>query len=162
VESKKICHTLTGHKDDIYSLDFASDSRVLATGSADCTVRLWDTEAGSQMLCLTTDDSTIASVAISPDISFVAAGSYDNSILVWSIATGLLVEHLKGQDGHTGPVNSVAFSPNGEGLVSGSLDKTVKMWELDTSRGNHLTLGPEGGKCYGTFKDHGVSQQKHD
>ena len=160
MESGEILNILTGHTHEIYSIDIASDSRTLATGSADCTVRLWDIEAGSQMMCLTTDGSTIASVAISPDAKHVAAGSYDNSVRVWDIVTGHLVAHLQGPDGHTAPVNAVAFSPNGKGIVSGSLDKTVKMWEFDTYSGNNL--GPEGGQCFGTFEDHGVSQGNHD
>jgi glucose repression regulatory protein TUP1 len=157
VHLKEIRHTLTGHTDNVYSLEFAGDSRTLATGSTDGTVRLWDTEAGSQIVCLTTDSTTISSVAISPDMSFVAAGCCDKSIQIWSTATGLRVGHFKGQDGHAAAVSSLAFSPNGKGLVSGSLDRTVKLWDLDTSRGNHLILGPESGRCYETFEDHGVS-----
>ena len=113
-------------------------------------------------MCLNTDANTVGSVAISPDTRHVAAGLHDKSIRIWNTATGLLVEQLKGTNGHTDSVYSVAFSPNGKGLVSGSLDKTVKMWELNVSTGDNSTLGPEDGKCFGTFEDHAVSYGYHD
>jgi transcription initiation factor TFIID subunit 5 len=40
--SGKRLKTMTGHSDFIYSLDFSSDGNVLVSGSADCTVRVWD------------------------------------------------------------------------------------------------------------------------
>jgi hypothetical protein len=40
--SGKRLKTMTGHTDFVYSLDFSSDGNVLVSGSADCTVRVWD------------------------------------------------------------------------------------------------------------------------
>lgn len=72
-------------------------------------------------------DAGVTSVAISPDARFVAAGSLDMLVRIWDVATGHLVERLKG---HKDSVYSVAFSPDGRGLVSGSLDKSLKYWDI--------------------------------
>ena len=72
-------------------------------------------------------DAGVTSVCISPDGRLVAAGSLDTVVRIWDVATGQLIERLRG---HRDSVYSVAFTPDGRGLVSGSLDKTLKYWDL--------------------------------
>ncbi len=72
-------------------------------------------------------DAGVTSVCISPDGRLVAAGSLDTVVRIWDVATGQLVERLKG---HRDSVYSVAFTPDGKALVSGSLDKTLKYWDV--------------------------------
>lgn len=74
------------------------------------------------------NDAAVTSVAISPNGRFVAAGSLDSVVRLWDVATGNLLECLRG---HRDSVYSVAFTPDGKGLISGSLDKTLKYWELN-------------------------------
>jgi glucose repression regulatory protein TUP1 len=75
-------------------------------------------------------DAVVTSVAISPDGQLVAAGSLDTVVRIWDIASGMLIERLRG---HRDGVYSVAFTPDGKGLVSGSLDKTLKYWDVSGS-----------------------------
>jgi glucose repression regulatory protein TUP1 len=72
-------------------------------------------------------DTCVASVAISPDGRWVAAGSLDSITRVWDLRSGALVERLHG---HRDSVYSVMFSPDGRGLVTWSLDKTSKYWDI--------------------------------
>lgn len=72
-------------------------------------------------------DAGVTSVCISPDGTLVAAGSLDTVVRIWDVATGKLIERLRG---HRDSVYSVAFTPDGRGLVSGSLDKTLKYWDV--------------------------------
>jgi general transcriptional corepressor TUP1 len=102
-------------------------------------------------------EDIVNTVAISPDIRYVAAGSLGKSISIWDISTGYPVEYLDGLDGHEDGVYSVAFAPNGIDLVSGSLDNTIKMWELIVPRGGHPKVGPKSGRCIRTFKGHKVN-----
>lgn len=130
---------------------------MIASGSGDRTVRLWDIETNSQMLQLSIEDG-VTTVAISPDNRFVAAGSLDKSVRVWDTTSGYLVERLEGDVGHKDSVYSVAFAPNGRDLVSGSLDKTIKMWELTAPPHRVPGSGPKGGKCIRTFEGHKVGR----
>lgn len=71
-------------------------------------------------------------MAISADGKYVAAGSLDKMVRVWSAEDGQLLAQM---DGHKDSVYSVAFNPNADAqhkltLVSGSLDKTLKLWDL--------------------------------
>jgi general transcriptional corepressor TUP1 len=156
IANRSIRNTFAGHEQDIYSLDFARDGRTIASGSGDRTVRLWDIEAGQNILILSIEDG-VTTVAISPDTKYVAAGSLDKSVRVWDAANGYLVERLEGPDGHKDSVYSVAFAPNGKDLVSGSLDRTIKMWELVAPRGGHPSTVPKGGRCIRTFEGHKVN-----
>lgn len=92
-------------------------------------------------------DAGVTSVAINPNGTLVAAGSLDHVVRIWDVATGQLIERLRG---HRDSVYSVAFTPDGKGLVSGSLDKTLKYWDV----GSLAMGGKGGGRCTMNFAGH--------
>ncbi len=71
----------------------------------------------------------VLSVTFSPDGKYLASGSRDNTVKLWSVESQKEVATLQG---HTSDVNSVAFSPDGKYLASGSLDKTIKLWSIES------------------------------
>lgn len=105
---------------------------LLASGSVDKTIKLWDVNTGKVKSTLTGHDGSVYSIAFGSDGKRLASGSADNTIRVWDIATG--TEVLPPLSGHSGPVYSVVFSPDGKLLVSGSGDGTVKLWEVATGK----------------------------
>ena len=111
----------------VYSVAFSPDGRILASGSRDKTVRLWDMTTRQQLRTLAGHTSVVWSVAFSPDGRTLASGSADKTIRLWNAATG---EQCAILTGHTAPVKSVAFSPDGITLASGSEDSTVRLWDL--------------------------------
>ncbi|MBD0345744.1 MAG: serine/threonine protein kinase [Coleofasciculus sp. Co-bin14] len=71
----------------------------------------------------------VKSIAISPDGQFLASGSYDKTIKLWSLRTGELLNTLSG---HTNRISCIAISPDSQFLASGSYDKSIKLWALST------------------------------
>ncbi|WP_433714488.1 WD40 repeat domain-containing serine/threonine protein kinase [Nocardia sp. CA-084685] len=122
---------LTGHTGPVLSVAFSPDGTLLATGSWDTTVRIWDTRTHQPVeQPLTDHDDQVYSVAFSPDGTLLATGSWDTTVRIWDTRTHQPV----GQPltGHTGRVNSVAFSPDGALLATGSWDTTARIWDTHT------------------------------
>ncbi|KAL4895756.1 hypothetical protein BDV59DRAFT_191665 [Aspergillus ambiguus] len=123
--------TLEGHDGSVRSVAFSPDSLLLASGSGDRTVRLWDPVTGALQQTLEGHDDRVSSVVFSSDGRLLASGSEDKTVRLWDPATGMLLQTLKG---HNGWVSSVAFLPDGYLLASGSEDETVRLWDPATGQ----------------------------
>ena len=82
IAKSRVHNTFQGHTQEIYSLVFSSDGRLIVSGSEDHTTRIWDITDGSSKVFAITDvpnsvDAGVTSVAISSDGHLVAAGSFD-------------------------------------------------------------------------------------
>ena len=51
----KLRHTLRGHSKNIIQIVWSPDGQILASGSGDNTIRLWDAQTGQELLSLKRD-----------------------------------------------------------------------------------------------------------
>ncbi|KAF8294121.1 WD40 repeat-like protein, partial [Clavulina sp. PMI_390] len=120
-----------GHSDGVWSVAFSHDGAVLASGSIDHTIQLWDVQSHSPKGDpLRGHSGWVKSVAFSPDGAVLASGSYDETIQLWDVQS----HSPKGNPlrGHNGTVMSVAFSHDGAILASGSYDNTIQLWDVQS------------------------------
>jgi WD40 repeat protein/energy-coupling factor transporter ATP-binding protein EcfA2 len=126
---------LVGHNDYIWSLAFDPvDQNILASGSADGSIIVWDLATGKMIHRIKAHDGEVLSIAFSPDGRFLASGGTDSSVKLWNTANEQSVFEGK----HRNWVLGVAFSPDGKYLASGSSDDKVVLWQIEGERVKYL------------------------
>ncbi|KUM63119.1 hypothetical protein ACN42_g4003 [Penicillium freii] len=121
--------TLEGHSTSVRCVSFSLDGRIIASGSFDATIKLWNPTTGSLQHTLEGHLRCVRSVSFSPDNRVIASGSEDKTVRLWDRATGNLQRTF---EGHLDSVQCIAFSPDGRFLASGSDDQTIKLWDTLT------------------------------
>lgn len=135
--------TLSGHSAPILCASFSPTGDALATGSGDCTVRLWDLNAEVPSHTLKGHSGWILCVEWEGRERRLASGGYDGHVRLWDPKTGTPVgDALKG---HTKWIMSLAWEPihinaANPRLASASKDGTVRVWNVAQRRAE-FTLG---------------------
>lgn len=127
------------HDDDYYGgadgddlffcIAFSPDDMVLASGTVNGHILLWDTKAGTlRSDVLEQREALVHSVAFSPDGKLLASVSDWSRIQLWDAQTGrpLGKPLISPQD----TVEYVVFSPSGNALASGAFNKTIRLWDI--------------------------------
>lgn len=121
---------LQGHKKGIYTVAWSPTGPatacpnaplILASASYDTTVKLWELERGSCILSLAKHQEPVYSLAFSPDGRYIASGSFDRGINIWSTQTGTLVSSFHGNGG----IFEVQWSPRGDKVAACFSDNTL-------------------------------------
>lgn len=142
----KLQTLLTGHTAAIRTLAFHPNGRLLASGSDDSTIRLWDIEQGQLCQLLLGHTHTVSTVSFAPNGKLLLSASDDQTISMWVREEAAEEWQLR----LTLPeklfkFNCVALRPDGATLISGSLDTHVRIWdveigELRQTLGGHTNL----------------------
>ncbi|OBZ84872.1 WD repeat-containing protein 5 [Choanephora cucurbitarum] len=84
-------YELKGHTGAVYTVEFSPNGALLASGSFDKTVRIWDTaSAQKETLCLKAHTLNLSSLAWAPDSSMLLSGAYDETCKTWDVESGKL------------------------------------------------------------------------
>ncbi|PSN64962.1 WD40 repeat-like protein [Corynespora cassiicola Philippines] len=122
----------------------AISSKYLATGSKDCSIKVWDLDKLAKKLETTyrpndTDSSkavvTLTNNSVSPINSVLLtercliAGSADGTITVWETSTW---DPVRTMATHSAGISCLAISPDETKIVGGSSDHTLRIFDLTT------------------------------
>lgn len=139
--------TLRGHEGVVFAAQLSNDGKLIASGSADKTIKIWDAITGEEKRTLHGHASYIRCVNFNKDNKQVVSGS-GNSIKVWDVLTG---QELRTLGGHTDNVSAVSFSNNGKQILSSSSDGTIRIWDAESGREIRTITGHKGAVTGSTF-----------
>lgn len=128
-----------GHKSDVTALCFHPLVDLIASGSTDRTVRVWNYGKGKCWRLFLGHEAEITCVKFSPNGKFLASADTRGVINVWSMERGTRVKTFAL---HKGVVFALDFSMEGSILVSGGTDNTIRIWNAH----DEYLEGPDDGR----------------
>lgn len=138
--------TLKGHSKKVLDVAFVGGAALVASASADRSVRLWRADAGGAYACAAVLDDAggeVVAVAVHPSNDYLLTASSDG---VWGFYDVGRAEALarvdQGSDSEPEAYTSAALHPDGLILCTGGAGGSVRVWETRQQ------------KCVATFEGH--------
>jgi hypothetical protein len=116
------------HSDSVTGVTFSPDGQLLATGSLDSSVRIWEVASGRTRKVIGHRGLAVFAVAFSPDGQLLATAGVGDRVRISEVASGRERTRVT----HQGAVmvSAVAFSPDGQLLATAGTDDTARFWAL--------------------------------
>lgn len=121
-DQKKKNLILKGHLGLVKALAYCDNNR-LASGSDDTTIRIWDSDSGTELKKLSGHTAAIVALAYCKNSS-LASSAEDKTIRLWNVETGQWLITLNEQC----PVNALAYCD--EDRLASTSDNKIKIWDL--------------------------------
>ncbi|KAJ5986656.1 hypothetical protein N7451_011021 [Penicillium sp. IBT 35674x] len=139
-----------GHTDQVNSVSFSQNSRLLASAFTDRIVKIWSSSTG---VCLATLEhgAKVESVCFSPDSKLLASALVDSTIQLWDLGEWRRVMAM--EDDSSDFVSVTLFECQNKkdkkdktpiSLASGSSDGTLKLWDTHNGRCFKIIKGHRG------------------
>jgi WD40 repeat protein len=124
--------TLRGNGLPLNSVSWSPDGLMMASGSCDHTVALWETSTGERVHKMEGHTDWVRCVSFSPHGDQIASSSVDKTVIIWDFESLDNIAVLKGHGGSScsGDVYAVKWSKAGDKLASCASDKVVIIWDV--------------------------------
>ena len=116
----------TGHAREVTRVAISPDGNLVASGSLDGTVRLWNERLSSSIKAPLTHGGAVMSIVFFPNGEYVASGGEDGAVFLWDINKGTQRPIMRA-DKHHSIVRELAVSPDSNTIAAGVDDGTIKV-----------------------------------
>ncbi|HIK27309.1 MAG: serine/threonine protein kinase [Oscillatoriaceae bacterium SKW80] len=120
---------LRGHEQIVRCLALSPDETVIASGSQDGKIKLWDFKTGQLLHTLEADQFDVRVLIFTPDGQTLISGSNNKTVKLWNPHTGELQRTLVTL---RTSIYSMALSPDGQIIATGESDGSIRLWEFQT------------------------------
>jgi WD40 repeat protein len=134
VQSGILLHELECHEDDIRSVGWSPDSKLMATGGCNQLIRVWDMDTAKQVTQPWSQGYSVSVVIFGADSTVLVSGDLKKFIKIWKLQENSKTIMRHKLEGHAYGVYSISLSPNGSLIASWSWDDTVRVWNLGTGK----------------------------
>lgn len=110
----------------VWGVSLCDNGSLVAAGSDDNKVRLFDTSTGELLQVLRGHNRKVFSVSLSGDGGLLACGGALGEVRIWRTADGELLRKL---NDYTAVLRCCALSPDGKRLATASADKTCRVYD---------------------------------
>jgi len=115
-------HKLKGHNGAVYTVDFSPSGDLLASGSFDKSICIWDTYTGKKLKQMIKHTMNVTDICWSNDSSKLLSGSFDQTCKLWDIESGKMINSF---DYH-GFVQCVKYNPKDNNIfLCGTTKKMI-------------------------------------
>jgi WD40 repeat protein len=131
IKSGKPIQQLEKQKSNMTAITFSpKDSKILALGSMEGTVYLWNWSINKIVKQLPGHSASVNTLAFNSNGQRLASGGSDALIYLWKLSS----DEKQQLKGHLDVVTQVQFDSNDEYLASASWDKTVRLWNIKSDK----------------------------
>ena len=116
---------LAGHRRYVTALAWSPDGQLVASGSRDCSVRIWDAEKCQELCTLTRTRRTTEDLEWSPDGRSLAIADGEKIVRLWDVRSRQVVTTL---DDHYFQVTALAWSPGGAEIATAGAATHIRVW----------------------------------
>jgi WD40 repeat protein len=115
-------YELSGQPEPMAPIVFSPDGNLIATGSTDNQILLWDAKDGHLLKTLSGHQEAVTALAFSRDGTLLVSGGNDKTVRLWDLS---LTEQVRVFEGHPSGLMSVAISPDNQTIATGSRNYSI-------------------------------------
>jgi WD40 repeat protein len=148
-------HSLYGHEGEIGAIALSPDQQILASGSHDKSIKIWNLQTGKLIctfgnlltwgahketvscLAFTPDKQTLISGGLDRSLTSLISGSLDGTLKFWNLQTRDKPRTFKASLG----VKAIAISRDGQFIASAGWDGKIRLWHIETGEVLHTLEG---------------------
>lgn len=112
----------------VTNIDISSDGKLLVSSGEDWKVNVWDIASGKRIANYPHQSYTYSAV-FSPDMKYIAYGTFNNRFFVRNVQTGKIVLQKYHHEAHC-----VRFSPDGKYFITAGMNSCVTFYNISDGK----------------------------